>query len=460
MINRILEIASKTPNKLAYINNDSSLTYKELVDKASILATKLKTYKENNIVLYGHKELFMPISILACVLSNKTYIPIDYLYPKNRIDNILKSLKSYIILSDLKLDGYKTYNIDNLPVGNNTNDSKNKYRYIIFTSGSTGSPKGVQINKDNLDGFISWISHTYPFNSYKDQVILNTASYSFDLSVMDYYYSLCNGHSIVAYDNKNDDFNYPFDLLNKYKVNIIVSTPTFIRMCLLNSEFNSITYPDIKCIFFCGEQLNKAIVRKLYDRFPNIKLINAYGPTEATCAVSCHLLNKDDIDRYDYLPVGDMNNLSCDVKVINDEIVLSGKCVFDGYLSSNTKVDVYHTNDIGEIKDDLLFCKGRLDNQIKYSGYRIELEDIESTLNSMKQIEASIVITKRNVHNEVIGLVAYVETNKNISIEDIKDYLKTRLPKYMIPSSIKIVDKLEINNNGKVDRNKYKYDKC
>ncbi len=335
-------------------------------------------------------------------------------------------------------------------------ENNNDIAYIIFTSGSTGVPKGVPISYSNLDNFINWISNINPLSSYKDINVLNQASFSFDLSVADLYYSLMNGHTLIAFDNDiQSEYDKVFDLMKD--IDVAVMTPTFIKLCLLNKDFNNINYPRFKCVYFCGEVLDKKTVSKLFNQFPNLRIINAYGPTEATSAVSSIEITKDMLDKYDILPVGNMNTNACNIEIIDDEIILSGKSVFNGYLGNITggffkenNKNFYKTGDIGFIKKNLLFCKGRIDNQVKYKGYRIELNDIENNIKEIDFVKDSAVIAKYNDEGIVKTIIAYVVTNlDNITI---MNELKTKLPEYMLPKTIKIVDELPINCNCKIDR--------
>lgn len=226
---------------------------------------------------------------------------------------------------------------------------------------------------------------------------------------------------------------------------------------LINPDFNSNNYPNLECIYFCGELLYINTVKKLFNVFPNIKIINAYGPTEATSAVSAINITKDMLNNK-ILPVGDMNNNACDIEIIDGEIVIKGASVFSGYLGDviggfykEDNINCFKTGDIGYIKDNLLYCGGRLDNQIKYKGYRIELSEIEYYLNTFdKVIDSCCLAVKDN--GIVKGIKAYVQVSKDIDEIKIKEKLKSLLPNYMIPKTIVILNKFPINKNGKIDR--------
>ena len=307
----------------------------------------------------------------------------------------------------------------------------------------------------NLDNFVNWISSLKPLCDYKNISVLNQANFSFDLSVADIYYSLCNGHTLVALDNKIDDYHYIFETLKS--VDVMVITPTFIKMCLTNIEFNCMNYSRLKCIYFCGELLDKNVVKKLFDRFTNLEIINAYGPTEATSAVCAVNITKDMLD-LEILPVGIISRAATNIKIEDKEIILQGKSVFSGYLNNikggyykENGIDCYKTHDIGYIKDDKLYCRGRIDNQIKYKGYRIEIEDIENNIKEINGVNDCIVVPiyKNNI---VTSIKAYVTLTENIDSDYIKKELEQLIPKYMMPRTILIIENMPLNDNGKVDR--------
>ncbi len=452
MIEKIKKIVERKPNKKAYIVGNDFITYKELWDKANYYAMLLSKEGTSPVIIYGNKEINSVVSILACILSNRTYIPIGSCTPVKRLEKIIEMTKSSLILSgyNLEIDNIDICSLEKLDRYKDGTSKliNNDIVYIIFTSGSTGDPKGVPISKDNLNNFIDWISSIKPLCDYEDVNVLNEASFSFDLSVADLYYSLCNGHTLYAL---NDDINDGLDELFKVMENIDVAvlTPTFIKLCLLNRDFNSDSYKRLKCIYFCGEQLEVKTVKKIFDVFPNLNVINAYGPTEATSAVSSILITKDMLDET-LLPVGDINTFATDIRIVNDEIVLSGKSVFNGYLGSNELIKEYHTKDIGYIKDGKLYCKGRLDSQVKYKGYRIELNDIEYNINKINGVMECAVVAKYDDNNNVKTIKAFVVTNKDSNY--IKEELEKLIPIYMMPKSIKVIDRLPVNSNGKVDR--------
>ena len=462
MKKKIEKIVKQNPNKIAYKVKNNSITYKELWDTSSFYADLLKREGTSSVIIYGHKDINVLISIIACIIAGRTYVPVELSTPINRLKQIVKLADSSLILTDknisidnincLKLDDLKQY--EKYDIKENNND----IIYIIFTSGSTGIPKGVPISNTNLNNFVDWISKLKPLCDYKDINVLNQASFSFDLSVADLYYSLCNGHTLVALDNDiQEEYDELFNIMSE--IDVAVMTPTFMKLCLLNNSFNSNNYPKLKCIYFCGEQLEVKLVEKIFDCFPNVTVINAYGPTEATSAVSAIIITKEMADNMELLPVGKIEKFATEIDIIDDEIVLKGKSVFGGYLGDyiggyykENDINCYRTGDIGYIKDGMLFCKGRKDSQIKFKGYRIELNDIEYNINLIKGVKECAVVPKYNDNLVVKTIKAFVVVEENIDIDYIKTELEKHIPIYMIPKSIKIIDKLPINQNGKIDR--------
>ena len=462
IIERIKKIALDNPNRIASKVDDDFITYKELIRKVEINSELLRKQGTSPVIIYGSKSIDTFVTIVSCLFAKRAYVPINLSTPTCRVEKIIEYVKSGLVITDQKIN---IRNIECIQLNElkkyesfKIRETENKVAYFIFTSGSTGEPKGVPISYDNLDNFAGWISSLESLSSYKKINVLNQADFSFDLSVADIYYSICNGHTLIALDiDVQTEYDKIFDILKNEEIDLMVVTPTFIKLCLINNEFNSVKLPHLKCIYFCGEQLEKKTVRNLFASFQNLKIINAYGPTEATSAISAIEIKPDYIDKYELLPVGDMNSLATDVEIICNEVILKGKSVFSGYLNNisggyylENGINCYKTGDIGYIFDNKLFIKGRADNQVKYKGYRIELSDIENNLNKIEGVEESLVLPLKNQEGVIKSLKAYVVISK--PVDDLKSKLSLLIPKYMIPANIVIVDRLPINRNIKVDR--------
>lgn len=428
------------------------------------------------VAVYGHKDIYMKATFLACSFAGITYVPIDESIPKERINLILEQVNPSLIVGDIEsnicknIDKEKIYQIMN---SSNYQDINKIYLkpddiyYIIFTSGSTGTPKGVKVTYKNLDSCINWLKE---ITKVKKEIILNQANFSFDLSVSDLYLSLISGSEHFILENRSNlDFAEMFKQLKLSNATIAIMTPSFADLLCLDKSFGQNLMPNLRTILFCGETLLNTTVEKLYSRFDNIRIINSYGPTECTFAVTSIEITKDFANK-ENIPVGKPKK-DVEIIIVDDEknklkdgkmgeILIAGESVADGYLRNIEKPSfimydnkkAYLTGDIGYIKDGILYYKCRKDKQIKYKGYRIELSDIEKNLQELNYIEKAVVIAKTNKDNKVLNLIAFVKLKEKVvktEIEVRKD-LQTKIPEYMCPK-IKIIKEFPINKNGKCD---------
>ena len=475
ILDDILQILKEKSNKNAYTINDKSYSYKQLYKYVwNIYHFLLKeNLNKRPIVVYGHKEIYMKATFIACSFAGMTYVPIDESMPSERVNQIINQVNPAMCIG-ISVSKEEINNImdnENPEEINTIYLNPNDIYYIIFTSGSTGIPKGVKISYNNLDSCITWLNSITKLKN--GSVILNQANFAFDLSVADLYLSLLSGSEHFILNNAfNINFNKTFDQLKLSNANLAVMTPSFADLLLLDKSFNKELLPKLQTILFCGEKLLKSTVIKLNERFSNLKIINSYGPTECTFAVTSIEINKSMIDSNE-IPVGvpknDVNIYIVDenIKELPDEeigeIMISGKSVGNGYLTDiknnsfikYNKKNAYLTGDLGYIKNNVLYYVARKDKQIKFKGYRIELLDIENNFKKLNYIEKTVVVAKKNNENKVQSIIAFVKVkeNENKTELQIKTDILDNLPSYMCPK-IKIVKKFPINKNGKCDEKK------
>lgn len=485
----------KDSEAIAMVHNEQSITYKQLWLYSNRLAGYLqKTLQEDKspLVVYGHKDPLMLVCFLACVKSGRAYCPIDVTVPKQRVDDIVQAVNGKIIMavermpnqyvgtltkeSLLRILEENSYDIDEKDYVKD-----NDVYYIIFTSGSTGTPKGVQITQANLSHFVDW-ALTLGGNDKSHKTYINQAPFSFDLSVMDVYMSLASGGTLWSLDKAiQKEYASMFASLEESKANIWVSTPSFVDLCLVDKNFNQSKMLFLELFLFCGETLTNKTVEQLQQRFDNAKVINTYGPTESTVAISEVEVTKEVVTKYNPLPVGKAKPGTW-IKIMEDgkevapghkgEIIIIGNTVSSGYYQNteNTKkafftMDIdgihypaYHTGDLGYIQDGMLFYNGRIDLQIKLHGYRMEIEDIEKNILKIEKIK-NVVVLPNYQDGKVKSLTAYCiydgDTSARLkTTQSIKNELKACIPDYMIPKKFIFLDSLPLTNNGKVDRKK------
>lgn len=478
ILDEILEkLKNKGKNK-AYTINSQSYSYGELYQfVCNIYNFLLLNNKEKkSVVVYGHKDVYMKATFLACSFAGITYVPIDESIPKERVDFIINQVDPYLIIGDFEseiCDNISKNQICELMKNDKYNEinqiylNVNDVYYIIFTSGSTGVPKGVKVTYKNIDSCIRWLKEIIEVNN---EVILNQANFSFDLSVADLYLSVVSGSEHFILENASRfDFISLFNQLKISNATIAVMTPSFIDLLLLDKNFGKEILPKLKTIIFCGETLLNYTVEALKARFDNIKIINCYGPTECTFAVTSIEIT-DEVLKSNWIPIGVPKN-DVDILIVDEdrnqvkeneigEILIVGDSVASGYIGDikeNTFIEfkgknAYLTGDLGYWKNGCLYYKCRKDRQVKYQGFRIELDDIEKNLYELKYFEKVKVIDKKSDNNKVEKLLAFVKIKNNVCKTEIeiKKELMQRIPKYMCPSII-FIDEFKINNNGKVD---------
>lgn len=447
MLEKLNELAEKYGERTAYIYNNEKLSYAQLFERAQKAAEKLAGKDKSPVAVFGGKNPDTMAAIIACLLTKRAYVPVNTKLPEERKNRIITASNANIIIDCTGKE----------PVFEKTENGaqeqeENDIAYIIFTSGSTGKPKGVPISYDNLDNFIRWITNLEPMNEFEHARVFNQAEFSFDLSTAAICYALFGGHAIVQ-NEENGDFASVFDTIAKNKADVFVVTPTFMRMLMLSKDFCKENYPFVKCIYFCGETLQKSLADAIFNRFPDIRILNAYGPTEATSAVCAVEITKELLEHEELLPVGTISDAATEIEIESGEIVLKGKSVFSGYLGEEVGkrlVSGYKTGDIGYIHDGKLYCKGRKDSQIKYKGYRIELSEIETDISKIPGVENCAVIAKKNPEGEVKMIKALFSGNAEENF--IRKELSEKLPDYMIPKTIRKLSELPMNKNGKTDR--------
>ena len=499
------EQVKKTPNNIALVFQDQTITYKELNNRANQLAHYIKlTYKNINntelggdtlIALLLDRSIEMIVSILAVLKSGAAYVPISPEFPQQRIDYILKDTQAQILISQLHLrdrlnqldanlnivyadSDYLDYSVDNP----NVQITSQNLAYVIYTSGTTGKPKGVMLEHQGIINRIQWMQSIYPLN-YKDRVLHKTP-YTFDVSVWELFWANWYGAAIViAKPEGHKDCDYLYKEIVNNKVTITHFVPSMLDVFLEYIFSNKKYLQELKTVFCSGEALTLNTVNKFYQLTENsdIQLYNLYGPTEVSIDVSfslCQLDKKVTIGK----PIQNtrLYILDKDLKPvqigIEGELYIGGAGLARGYLNlPELTQEKFIDNPFATQKDKELgytrlyktgdLCKwldngdieyiGRNDFQVKIRGFRIELGEIENIISEIKDIQQVCVIAKqRTISNQkqTILVAYYASDNNSLDSELIKDYIKDQLPEYMLPSAFIKLDKFPLTINGKLDR--------
>lgn len=497
MIERIEHFAQVQGDFPVYNMLGEIHTYSDLKSDSDALATYidfLKLGEKSPVLVFGGQEYDMLASFVALTKSGHAYIPVDKHSACERIQDILDIAKPSLIIAVHELP----IEITHIPVINliqlrDIFAQKSTYQlthsvkgddnyYIIFTSGTTGKPKGVQISHDNLLSFTNWMIDSESFSVPHRPQMLAQPPYSFDLSVMYWAPTLALGGTLFALPKEmTTDFQQLFETITALPIGIWVSTPSFVDMAMLSHDFNHETLPNLTHFYFDGEELTIKTAQKLRDRFPKARIVNAYGPTEATVALSAVAITDEMLTSYKRLPIGYTKSDSPTFIVDENgqflpngeqgEIIVSGPAVSKGYLNNPERTQVaffeidglpaYHTGDLGTMTEQgLLLYGGRMDFQIKFNGYRIELEEVSQNLNKSSYIKSAVAVPRYNKDHKVQNLLAYVVLKEGVVeqferqldiTKAIREDLKDIMMDYMMPSKFIFCDSLPLTPNGKID---------
>ena len=487
----------KFPDNIAISDNTSQLTYREFNIHANRLAHFLidsGVNIEDIVCICLERSIELMIAIYAIHKAGGAYLPVDPNYPAERLDMIIDdACPKFILTFQRNSKNTEKYSnrifIDNIlkaPFSNketnpNLDISSENLAYLMYTSGSTGKPKGVMIEHHSVINKLEWMQFKHPLDK-SDTLVLKTPV-TFDVSVWELFWWYFNGAKLTLLPvNGEKEPKTIADVVEIKKVTGIIFVPSmfspfveYIKTKQIVSKLSTLKY-----IIQIGEALSPQLVmnfNELRNNYFSPLLVNTYGPTEATVAVSyfycpeSNPVNKIYIGKPIYntkLLIIDKHNLIQPIGVPG-ELVISGTNLSRGYFHrpelneekfitirdlDGNNLRVYRTGDLVKWNDEgELDFVGRLDNQVKIRGYRIELGDIEAKILEHKDVKTTAVIVN-TLNNSDSQLVGYIVLNENASCstDDIKKFLFSKLPDYMIPSHLMIIEKMPLNTSGKIDR--------
>ncbi|MBG6133776.1 amino acid adenylation domain-containing protein, partial [Aquimarina sp. EL_43] len=478
---------SSTPLAIALSYKGLELTYQELDDRSNQLAHYLQEKGVENGELVGiciTRSFEMVIGILAILKSGGAYVPIKPDFPTSRISHIVEDTNCNLILTDCSslssldlldvtkviMDGDAPEYVEYPTASPDITTIPDALSYVIYTSGSTGVPKGAMIEHRGLLNHLLLMIDELEMDL--SSVVAFTAPFTFDISVWQILSALlCGGRVAIYNEDTILDPQFLEKSLSEDEVSILQLVPSYV------SELLDIETPKglnrLKYFLVTGEAVSRGVLQKWFSQYPNIPVVNAYGPAEAADDVTLHKMYE--------VPDGSMISIGkpvanmqihildavlnlCPIGVIG-EICVSGVGVGRGYINDAIKTAssfisdpfveggrMYRTGDLGRwLEDGTIEFVGRADDQVKIRGYRIELGEIENALSGIEGITQCCVLAPDD-HNGNKRLVGYVVSLRAFDKALVQDSLSSQLPPYMVPQLWVELEEMPLTGNGKIDK--------
>ncbi|MDF1809949.1 MAG: amino acid adenylation domain-containing protein [Phycisphaerales bacterium] len=484
IVDRFESIVALHPDSIAIAEVSRCFTFTELNASANNVAHRLileGIEPEEPVAVSISKSFEQVAAILGILKAGGAYVPFVNNQPISRLQEMKDDVACrFVVYEDgyvnqLWTDSQTRFRVDSCKECCDTNPSKditpNQLAYILYTSGSTGKPKGVMIEHCGVVRLVCEQNYL-PFSS--EFHYLYAAPLSFDVSTLEIFTPLLHGAKLVVVPEGDPDPATLEMLCHREQVQSTCMAFGFFASLF---EANPSIFRNMSVVAVGGEQVNPAIIARAQQEFPSIRFINAYGPTEATMLATTFDIPEEISSTQKYLPIGKPLN-RVEAFVLDDqdkeqsegeigELCLSGIGISRGYLnqheltssqfvnlksSSGESKRIYKTGDL--VHQDALgnfVFHSRLDDQIKIHGYRIELGEIESRSNEVDGVRNSAAVVIHLEGTKSIHLDIVMDSSVQ-STEVLNDYLQSHLPQYMIPGSIRIVDHIPLNPNGKIDR--------
>lgn len=487
-----LEAADKFPDKEALVTCSRRMTYREIKEEAFYISGQLKSMgikKEETVAVFMEKGWEQVVAVYGILFAGAAYLPIDIHNPRERVEKILRDSGTRIILVQNQAYDQDTewlHEWDCISVSGLKTDSEYKAQenkagdlaYVIYTSGTTGMPKGVMITHHNAVNTILDINARYQIT--EQDTAFGISNLHFDLSVYDVFGVLGAGGKLVLPDPEyGKDPAHWIHWLNHENITVWNSVPAFVEMLAEYEEYQrQVTSQSLRLVMMSGDWVPVSLPGRIRNLFQNVEIVALGGATEGSIWSNHFEIPEIVPEDWKSIPYGkplanqkyyvlDQNMEDCP-DWVPGTLYIAGDGVAQGYLNDNEKTEekfvvldrtgerLYCTGDVGRYwNEGNIEFLGRLDNQVKINGYRVELGEIEAALRRIQGITEAFVFFKRDNAIEDICAVLVEEKRYRDRIDKFyKEMLKKDLPIYMIPTEYIKTNAIPLNSNGKKDIHK------
>lgn len=475
------------PLKTAFVQGDDSINYRDFSALTQRVASKILSLRlfKNPVLILLPKSIYCLVAMLGVARSGNFYTILDDKIQKQRLLKIVEVLEPKLLITsrDLKFEFlgiptlYAEEFLEYIKDEKLLENAKNRQidtdlLYVLFTSGSTGIPKGVCVAQKSAIDFAFNVQNA--FNIDTNEVLANQSPFYFDNSILDIFVSIKAGATLHLLSNPL--FAFPdkvMEYLDRHKISMIFWVPSVMAYFAKRRILKQYQCETLRKILFCGEIMPIKVLQEWQRCFKDALFANLYGPTEITDACSYYVVDRE-FEASELLPIGkafkntEILLLDADLSLVHQsgvkgEIYVRGSGLSYGYYKEKDKTDaafiqnplcnayaekIYKTGDIGAYNSyGELVCYGRIDNQVKILGHRVELGEIESVIGAHKEVLNNVCLFK----NDVLYCLYEARDDGEVFL---REYLKDKLPSYMIPRKFIRVNDFYYNANGKIDRKK------
>jgi amino acid adenylation domain-containing protein len=489
----------ETPDRVAVSFEKEAITYDQLDRRANRLAHQLRhlgVFPESVVAILSDRDIELVITILAVFKAGGAYLALEPADPISRQSNMIRASNAELVLTRGKWEdvarqtagqqGARVEVIERLmeegrdETGLESYVERKNLSYIFYTSGSTGEPKGAMVEQEGMRNHI--YAKIWDFEISGADKVAQNASQSFDVSVWQMMAGLMVGAEVrVMSKQEVKDAQESVRQVRREEITIMEVVPSQLRGIIeamrMSGEKGAMR--SVRKMFVMGEVLSVEMCKEWDEESEGVKIVNGWGTTECSDDVTHNLVRREEMEAEERIGLGRaLWNMRVYVRDeegrevgegVEGELVVGGVCVGRGYIGEGGKTGevyvpeeeseeggerVYRTGDRGlRRRDGKVEYVGRKDEQVKVRGYRIEMGEIEAAMKSMEEVKEAVVVVREEGRGEK-RLIGYIvnKGGKSATLNEMKRKLRERLPEYMVPTGIIVLDEMPLTANGKVDR--------
>jgi amino acid adenylation domain-containing protein len=509
-----VQAARKFPDRPALEVDGAVFAYSELFERASSIASTIAMLATSEasplVAVFAYRSVSAFAGVLGALMAGRGYVPLNRHFPGDRTVSMLKRSRSRVIVTDAAsepqlpdlIEAYSDELVVLLPDRENVGDYARRFpqhkflgsrqlqsarerdiatnvngqslAYLLFTSGSTGVPKGVMVTQSNVRHYIDCMTHRYEITEHDR--CSQTFDMTFDLSVHDMLMTWERGACLCCPTRKA--LLNPGQFIESKRLSVWFSVPSMALLMVKLGALKADRFASLRLSLFCGEALTQETAIQWRQAAPHSVIENIYGPTELTIACTAYRWRDQLSLQHSHsglVPIGEPLS-GMDAIVVDDhlrevgvgdsgELMLTGPQMALGYLNDDERtvkafvvppgkqVRYYRTGDLVRraSENSPLVYLGRRDNQIKVSGYRVELGEVEAAVRTASGAQGVVALGWPTVGSSAAGIAVFIQADR-LDIDALRKDLAKSLPSYMVPRSIRIVASMPLNSNGKFDR--------